>query len=199
MSLLYHAFRRDQAEPREVEPIRLVHISDAWYLAAYCRLRQGPRLFRLDRIDRLELLDERFTPDARHARPTRYERDVAEYPEARVRFDRDVLRWVRERQPFILLREEHDAQGEVFVYALRDERELLAWLLPWGRAVEVLEPAWLRACLAEEARAMLERHTSACSSAVPALGQGLSEGDDAARGWDDRAARAAPEGVEART
>jgi hypothetical protein len=71
-----------------------------------------------------------------------------------------VLRWVRERQPFFLLREERDDQGPVFVYAWRDDPEMLAWLLPWGAAVEVLEPARLRARLAEEARAMLARHTA---------------------------------------
>src|SRR5205814_1634847 len=86
--LLYHAFRRDAPDPRDVEPIRLVHLSDAWHLAGYCRLRQGPRLFRLDRIDRLEVLSERYTPGARHIlaardeRDGRDERDVTAYPEA---------------------------------------------------------------------------------------------------------------------
>lgn len=165
--LLYHAFRREHADPRDVEPIRLVHFGDAWYLAGYCRLRQDARLFRLDRIDGLELLDERYTPSARHAVPDRFERDVDAYPEARVRFDPEVVRWARERQPFILLREEHDAEGPIFVYALRDERELLTWLLSWGSAVEVLEPASLRASLAEEARALLARHASPATSTAP--------------------------------
>jgi predicted DNA-binding transcriptional regulator YafY len=158
--LVYHAFRREQADPREVEPVRLVHFGDAWYLAGYCRLRQGPRLFRLDRIDRLEVLDERYTPSARHELTGQYQGRLSEAPEARVRFDREVRRWVRERQPFILLREERDEHGPVFVYALRDERELLAWLLPWGRAVEVVSPAWLRTSLAEEAQAVLARHAA---------------------------------------
>jgi len=176
--LLYHALRREQAEPRDVEPTHLIHLTDAWYLAGYCRLRQDARLFRLDRVDRLELLEERFEPGERHAQTRNYARDVAGYPEARIRFDRSVLRWVRERQPFFLLREERPDgevaggggvgrgrvrsaradQEPVFVYALRDEQELLAWLLPWGRAVEVLEPESLRARFAEEARAILARH-----------------------------------------
>lgn len=158
--LLYHAFRRDAPDPRDVEPVRLVHLGDAWHLAGYCRLRQGPRLFRLDRIDRLEVLPEQFTLDARHARAASSDRSDLEHPEARVRFDRDVLRWVRERQPFTLVREETDLEGPVFVYALRDEIELLRWLLPWGRAVEILSPDWLRARLAHEARAMLARHAA---------------------------------------
>jgi predicted DNA-binding transcriptional regulator YafY len=158
--LLYHARRREQPEPREVEPTRLLHLTDAWYLAGYCRLRQDARLFRLDRVDRLELLAERFEVGERHAQPRAYERDVSGYPEARIRFDRSVLRWVRERQPFFLLREERDGQEPVFVYALRDEQELLAWLLPWGRAVEILAPDSLRARLADEARAILGRHAA---------------------------------------
>ena len=160
MRLVYHAFRREQPDPRDVEPIRLVHFGDSWYLAGYCRLRQDARLFRLDRIDRLEALEERYAPGARHALSGRFELDLAGHSEVRVRFDREVVRWVRERQPFVLLREERDADGPIFVYALRDAREILAWLLPWGRAVEILSPDWLRARLAEEALAIAERHAA---------------------------------------
>ena len=161
--LVYRAFRREETVPRDVEPIRLVHFGDTWYLAGYCRLRQDSRLFRLDRIDRLEVLEERYAPDARHELSDSLERDLTEHPEARVRFDQDVLRWARERQPWILLREERDGIGPIFVYALRDAQELLAWLLPWGRAVEVLSPDWLRARVAEEALAMAARHTASVS------------------------------------
>ena len=156
--LVYHALRRERPEPRDVEPVRLVHQRDAWYLAGYCRLRAGNRLFHLDRIDRLELLEERFTLAARHAQPAHLQRDVSDFPEARVRFDGEVLRWVRERQPWLLLREERDPTGPIFVYALRDAHELLSWLLPWGRAVEVLGPAWLRAAVVDEAQAIAARH-----------------------------------------
>jgi predicted DNA-binding transcriptional regulator YafY len=166
--LVYHALRREQPDPRDVEPIRLVHLSDAWYLAGYCRLRQDARLFRLDRIDRLEVLEERYTPSARHALSDQYQRDMTEHPEVRVRFDRDVLRWVRERQPFVLLREERDAAGPIFVYALRDAQELLTWLLPWGRTVEVLSPDWLRARLAAEALAIAARHAAPTPGQVAA-------------------------------
>ncbi len=35
---------------RSVEPFALVHGANGWYLAAWCRLRDSPRCFRLDRI-----------------------------------------------------------------------------------------------------------------------------------------------------
>jgi predicted DNA-binding transcriptional regulator YafY len=42
--------RRDQVTVREVEPVAFVATRSQWYLLAWCRLRQGSRAFRLDRI-----------------------------------------------------------------------------------------------------------------------------------------------------
>ena len=73
--------------------------------------------------------------------------------------DRDVERWVRERQPFTFVREEMDGFGSIFVYGLRDDADgLLAWLLGWGDAVTVLDPPALRARLVDVAQALIERH-----------------------------------------
>ena len=168
--LLYHAFRRPEPEQRDVEPVSLVYLEGDWHLAAYCRLRQAPRFFRVDRIDRLQILPERFTPDERHALERYDARQVAVYPEARVRFDPAAVRWVRERQPYVFLREELDAVGPVFIYALRDERELLRRLLSWGAEAEVMGPPDLRAHLAAEARAVLDRHAAAVQEAqIPGI------------------------------
>ncbi|HLZ73256.1 MAG TPA: YafY family protein [Dehalococcoidia bacterium] len=158
--LLYHAYLRPASEERDVEPVSLIYGAGAWHLAGWCRLRRAPRFFHLDRIDRLEVLEERFVRGGRHAAIGPESGDaLSRFPEARVRFDAAALRWARERQPYLFLREEADLGGEpVFVYALRDERELLGWLLQWGAAAEVLEPAALCERLATEARALLERY-----------------------------------------
>lgn len=47
---------------RVVEPAGLVGTRNGWYLAAWCRLRQAPRAFRLDRIGLARLVDEYVTP-----------------------------------------------------------------------------------------------------------------------------------------
>lgn len=48
------------ASRRTVEPHTLVYKSYAWYLIAYCRLRQDFRLFRLSRITKVNLRQEPF-------------------------------------------------------------------------------------------------------------------------------------------
>lgn len=157
--LLYHARRRPAPEAREVEPVSLVYAGDGWLLAAYCRLRQAPRFFRLARIDRLEPLGERFELAERHIVDANAGRHL-DAAEARVRFAPSALRWVRERQPFPFLREEADPSDPIFVYALQDESELVAWLLGWGTAVEVLDPVGLRRRIAAEARAIVARYAA---------------------------------------
>jgi predicted DNA-binding transcriptional regulator YafY len=49
---------------RTVEPGGLIGTPHGWYLAAWCRLRQAPRTFRLDRIIRLSPTAEAITPQA---------------------------------------------------------------------------------------------------------------------------------------
>jgi predicted DNA-binding transcriptional regulator YafY len=47
---------------RLVEPFALLSSKENWILLAWCRLRKDFRYFRLDRIQKLEVLSERFTP-----------------------------------------------------------------------------------------------------------------------------------------
>jgi predicted DNA-binding transcriptional regulator YafY len=42
--------RNDQVTARDVEPVAFAATRNQWYLLAWCRLRDGSRAFRLDRI-----------------------------------------------------------------------------------------------------------------------------------------------------
>ena len=57
--LRYRSARSGETE-RTVEPYSLLEGEGRWYLFAYCRLRQGARLFRLDRVLWAETLEETF-------------------------------------------------------------------------------------------------------------------------------------------
>lgn len=47
---------------RVIEPFALLSTQEKWLLIAWCRLRNTFRFFRLDRINNLTLLEEKFTP-----------------------------------------------------------------------------------------------------------------------------------------
>lgn len=47
---------------RLIEPFALVSTTENWLLVAWCRLRNGFRYFRLDRMGKMEILPENFTP-----------------------------------------------------------------------------------------------------------------------------------------
>lgn len=47
---------------RTVEPAGLLGTSNGWFLVAWCRLRQGPRTFRLDRVSHATCTGETITP-----------------------------------------------------------------------------------------------------------------------------------------
>ena len=57
--LRYRSARSGETE-RTVDPYALLEGEGRWYLFAYCRLRRGARLFRLDRVLRAETLEETF-------------------------------------------------------------------------------------------------------------------------------------------
>jgi predicted DNA-binding transcriptional regulator YafY len=144
-------------QTREADPYGLVHYANAWHLVAYCHLRQDIRNFRLDRMENLELLSRTFQ------RPTDFKMHQRRQEEAqrvvvRALFDQEVARWVRESRSYFTVAEEESAQGLLVTFQVRQESEILQWLLSWGRHVQVLEPESLRSMIAEEAVGMLRNH-----------------------------------------
>ena len=141
---------------READPYALVHVGDAWYLTAYCHLRRGIRHFRLDRMDDLDVLAATFTRPAHFLamqRPNE-QRPVT----VRALFAAEVARWVREAPSFFTVSMEDTPDGLLVTLQVRQERDVLQWLLGWGRAVRVLEPASLQRLIAAEAQALWRAH-----------------------------------------
>ena len=160
--LHYHALHDNQVTERDVEPLHLAYLDQAWVLTAYCRLRQDQRNFRLDRIDRLVVTPETFAPRAlaRQGRPTA---GIA----VTVRFDADVVRWVREAQHFTFSHAEPSTAdgGTVMHYQVNTFDQIRGWLLSWGEQVEVVAPPELRKALLQTALQIAERHRTLAAKA----------------------------------
>lgn len=47
---------------RTIEPFALINTIESWVLVAYCHLRKEFRFFRLDRIKKMQILEQKFKP-----------------------------------------------------------------------------------------------------------------------------------------
>jgi predicted DNA-binding transcriptional regulator YafY len=57
ISMVYHSTERTE---RVVDAYGLVYNNGFWYITGYCHLRQDVRIFRLDRIEQLKVMDTTF-------------------------------------------------------------------------------------------------------------------------------------------
>ena len=57
LHIAYYVPHRDETTERDVEPMRLLLDGQGGYLEGWCRRAEGVRLFRLDRITSVEVLD----------------------------------------------------------------------------------------------------------------------------------------------
>ncbi|MEM7342287.1 MAG: WYL domain-containing protein [Actinomycetota bacterium] len=58
---IHYSDKKSELTTRTIEPAAVLGVQPHWYVWAYCRLRDAPRAFRLDRIRSATLLDERVT------------------------------------------------------------------------------------------------------------------------------------------
>ena len=146
-----------QTSQRQVFPVRLVFKGQAWYLQAWCTEKSDYRTFRISRILDLNVLKSRFDPP-----PPPPSVESVEPPEefcvnVRLRFAPWMTyRVYDEFHENTVIRGE---DGTLTVEATFPEDQwLYGYLLSFGAAVEILEPAHVRQRLALLAREIWRQH-----------------------------------------
>jgi predicted DNA-binding transcriptional regulator YafY len=123
----YHSYQKDEVTERNVEPHQLFYSDGIWYLEGYCRLRKDIRAFRLSRIEQLTALAEMFS------RRRAGKRENQKKLKIKIRFAKNITRWVRERQHYGFQSEETLPDGVVMTYEVHDVSEITAWILGWAK------------------------------------------------------------------
>ena len=153
----YASDGKGEENTRDADPYGLAYVRNTWNMLGYCHMRKDIRTFRLDRMEVVELLPRTFQrpPDFKmQIRPLEERGSIT----VKVVFDTEVARWVREARSYYTVAEEDTSAGLLVTLKIRQESEILQWLLGWGRHVRVLEPESLRQRLVEEAYGMMENH-----------------------------------------
>ncbi|HET9258385.1 MAG TPA: WYL domain-containing protein [Pseudonocardiaceae bacterium] len=158
LRIRYYTPARDTVSERGVDPMRLLLVEGRGYLEAWCRAVEEVRLFRLDRIEHVRMLDEPAAPPPRahpvdvsaglfRARPDQRVAVLTLAPDAR---------WVAEYYPV-----EELAEGEDGAATVRMRYTETSWMvrlvLGLGADVTVHDPPELAEAVIERARAAVRR------------------------------------------
>jgi predicted DNA-binding transcriptional regulator YafY len=155
----YFSMSRNASTQRRVAPYRLWYSNETFYVIGYCQLRQGIRLFALDRVDRLEITDERFEApekfDANAFMQSSFGVFQGEPVTVHIRFEPQTAGYIKEKvwHPTQKLVEEEDG-GLIFSAEVAGIEEIKFWVLKWGAGATVLAPENLRVAIAGEIEAM---------------------------------------------
>jgi proteasome accessory factor B len=147
--------RRTRVRPLAIEPSALTH---ALYLLGWDESREARRTFKVERILSASLTPETFEPPAGEAPASEFLKawDVIadEDPvDVVIRFSPAVARRVAETRWHPSQQEEAQSDGSLMWRAnVAGLHEIKIWILGWGSDAEVLEPAELRAQVADDLR-----------------------------------------------
>lgn len=150
LNLQYHGRSRDRDTERAVSPQRLTHYRDNWYLDAYCHLREGLRIFALDRIVEARELEAAADKISETQLDEHYASAYGIFAgkankTAVLRFSAERARWVADERwhPQQVGQFLTDGRYELS-FPYRDDRELTMDVLRHGPHVEVVSPESLR-------------------------------------------------------
>lgn len=156
----YHVTSRNETTRRTVDPLGLVYYTDHWNLIAFDHLRGDIRNFRLEQIQSLRVLLEKFD------RPEGFDlaTHLAERGESpknipiAIRFDQYMYRWARNGVPTIIKEEIQEGSTVVVRFEFENLEYLAGWLLRYGSSAEVIEPAALQKMLRSKAEQIVEQY-----------------------------------------
>ena len=151
---LRYAGSYEEIRERTVQPYKLVYKAKAWYLQAFCTEKQDWRVFKLNRILELEVLEEGFS---QLNPPGPIETFEGEYPKVTLRFPKEMS--YRVYDEFNKAQIQRQENGDLIVSAnMPEDPWLIGFLLSFGTRVDILSPAHLKEAVAEQAKLIYEKN-----------------------------------------
>jgi proteasome accessory factor C len=182
--LSYHVPGRDELSERDVDPMRLLIVEGRSYLEGWCRRADGVRLFRLDRVVGIDVLDiPAQVPQ--QAEPVDVDQGLYRPSPDDLRVVMELgphARWVTEYYPCEQMEDLGDGRLKVTL-STPDGGWVRRLALGLGEDGKIIQPADLAAAVRSDAAAALAHYTSlppdgslTPGGLAPAGGSSLSEG-----------------------
>lgn len=162
VKMRYYSFTSDEESVREMDPYLLFFKNGNYYIVGYCHKYNEIREFRVDRIKRIEMLDEHFEvdPSFSYEQYTDYVWNILkgnQHYTVEVRFMNKGARLVCEyeqRKADKLIKQPDGSV--VFVKTVSNLEEIGRWILSYGSDAVVLKPKRLADIIKEQAQGICE-------------------------------------------
>ena len=139
---------------RIIKPLKMSYKSMSWYLKAYCTEKQDYRVFKLTRIIDLEMRTDSF---CKSSFPELDETLGQAYNTIVLRFPKNISYRVYDEFDKTMVSKKEN--GDLIVSAQMPEDEwLIGYLLSFGTQVDIIEPAYLKDIVAEQAQKIYEKY-----------------------------------------
>lgn len=160
---------------RTVEPVQMVFKEYTWYLKAYCRLREDFRFFKLFRMKRLAVSEERFESRAEQLWKEETEQDMQSESAIGTLTPEfnpftEITLWIDKKEAYRVYDRFDDSELEVLQsghFLARVNYVVDDWvyglILSFGPSAKVLEPLHIRQEIQRRIAAMLENYKEACA------------------------------------
>ena len=161
LKIRYESKYAEEAIFREVEPIGLWNYSSRWHMIAWCRLREGYRDFRLDRILELQAINQ-FFKGKKHFTLKEYMASISPMenepnisilvPKNRLKYIDDTKYW------YGFISETHLEETIRMEFANDELKGFAVWLLNTGCHARIEHPAELNTIIAGFLNEMLTNY-----------------------------------------
>jgi predicted DNA-binding transcriptional regulator YafY len=150
----YYTLSRNEVSYRRIDPYVLVPREQRFYLIGFCHKAKSIRTFRISRFLEVVITNEIFHKAdfnihqfMNHTWSIERGQELIRF---RVRFSRNVARYVKEEELFIKPEITENTDGSInFEVVVNHEREFLAWVIQYGPDAEILEPPSYRVQMME--------------------------------------------------
>ncbi len=158
----YFAPLNQKKTHRKVEPLGLLLMGNHWYLAAWCRLREDYRMFRLDRFEKYKPTGIVMRQPTGHTLKDFYDRNLHEerdLTEVVIWFDQEYAHYVGEQKYWHGWAWERATDSGIEMTFLTSSIEYLSrWLLIWGDKIVIKKPEKVKSRVKELVDKLYRHH-----------------------------------------
>jgi predicted DNA-binding transcriptional regulator YafY len=152
VNLEYYSNYKEETTVRDAEPIGLFYYAQTWHFIGWCRLRKDYRDFRMDRIRKLVLKDEKFD-NKLHPSLAEYIQQLTkerELQEAIISFDKEMAKYMFSQKHYHGFVSQEEKDGRIHMkFLIAHLPSFCRWLLMYTHMARIESPLSLYGTMKE--------------------------------------------------